>query len=203
VVSSCINDLRNSPFPYSSPEKSAERFCGKVIGEPRTHVCFGFKGGDRLKFGDIVIAVASLAVILLFLEVILGLVLIPAIGWDWGPTVVGMIGFLLSGLIVGAIFSKKIWEEAGTKTMAKIIILGAVLIMLYYAAALPAEGEWTPAVKETFLKANLGTTLTNTQWLNVESFALGEEIALNVFIGIVLSFIGLYIGSMLRKPRKS
>jgi ABC-type multidrug transport system permease subunit len=178
-------------------------FCGKVIAEPRTHMCFGFKGGDRLKFSDIVIAVASFAVVVFFLSVILGLAMIPAIGWDWGSMIVGMIGFLLSGLIVGAIFSKKIWEEAGTKTMAKIIILGAVLIMLYYAAAIPAQGEWTPAVKETFLKANPGTTLTNTQWLNVELFALGEEIALNMFIGIVLGFIGLYIGSMLRKPKKS
>jgi ABC-type multidrug transport system permease subunit len=166
-------------------------------------MCFGFKGGDRLKFSDIVIAVASFAVVVFFLSVILGLAMIPAIGWDWGSMIVGMIGFLLSGLIVGAIFSKKIWEEAGTKTMAKIIILGAVLIMLYYAAAIPAQGEWTPAVKETFLKANPGTTLTNTQWLNVELFALGEEIALNMFIGIVLGFIGLYIGSMLRKPKKS
>ena len=64
-----------------------------------------------MKFSDIVIAVASLAVVLLFLEVILGLVLIPAIGWDWGPTVVGTIGFLLSGLVVGVVFSRKIWEE--------------------------------------------------------------------------------------------
>jgi hypothetical protein len=165
-------------------------------------VCSNLKGGDRLKFGDIVIAVASLSVILLFLSLILGLVLIPAIGWDWGPTVNAIISMLLSGLIVGAIFSKKIWEEARTKTIAKIIAVGAVLMMLFYAAAIPAQGDWTPAVKEAYQSANPGTTLSKTQWLAVELSALSEEIALNVFIGIVLGFIGLYIGSMLRKPAK-
>jgi asparagine N-glycosylation enzyme membrane subunit Stt3 len=166
-------------------------------------MCFGFKGGDRLKFSDIVIAVASLAVVLLFLEVILGLVLIPAIGWDWGPTVVGTISFLLSGLIVGAIFSRKIWEEAGIKTMAKIIVLGATLLILVYAASIPSQGDWTPAVKEDYQNANPGKTLTTTQWWSVEQAAMGEVIALNVFIGVVASFIGLYIGSMLRKPTKN
>jgi hypothetical protein len=156
-----------------------------------------------LKFGDIVIAVASLAVILLFLEVILGLVLIPAISWDWGPTVVATICFLLSGLVVGVIFSRKIWEEAGIKTIAKIIVLGAVLMILFYAAAIPAQGDWTPLVKENYQNANPGKTLTTSQWWSVELSALGEVIALNLFIGIVLSFIGLYIGSMLRKQRKS
>ena len=156
-----------------------------------------------MKFSDIVIAVASLAVVLLFLEVILGLVLIPAIGWDWGPTVVGITCFLLSGLIVGAVFSRKIWEEAGIKTIAKIIVLGAVLLILVYAASIPSLGDWTPLVKENYQNANPGKTLTTSQWFYVEEAALGEVIALNVFMGVVLSFIGLYIGSMLRKPRKS
>ena len=184
-------------------KKASFDLCGKVIAEPRTHVCFGFRGGDRLKFSDIVIAVASLAVILLFLEVILGLVLIPAIGWDWGTTVVGIICFLLSGLVVGVIFSRKIWEEAGIKTIAKIIVLGAALMMLFFAAAIPSQGDWTPLVKENYQNANLGKTLTTSQWWSVEVSTLGEVIAVNLFLWIVLSFIGLYIGSMLRKPRKS
>jgi asparagine N-glycosylation enzyme membrane subunit Stt3 len=156
-----------------------------------------------LKFSDIVIAVASLAVVLLFIEVILGLVLIPAIGWDWGPTVVGTICFLLSGLVVGVIFSRKIWEESGIKTIAKIIVLGATLMILFYAAAIPSQGDWTPLVKENYQNANPGKTLTTSQWWSVEEATLAEVIALNVFIGVVASFIGLYIGSMLRKPRKS
>lgn len=164
---------------------------------------FGFKGGDRLKFSDILISVASLAVVLLFIEVILGIVLIPAMGWDWGPTVVGTIGYLLSGLVVGVVFSRKIWEEAGIKTMAKIIVLGATILILYYAAAIPSQGDWTPYVKETYQNANPGNTLTTFQWWNVEVSALGQVIALNVLIGVVASFVGLYIGSMLRKPRKS
>ena len=156
-----------------------------------------------MKFSDILIAVASLAVTLLFFNVIVGLVLIPAVGWDWGPTVVATICFLLSGLIVGVIFSKKIWEEAGIKTIAKIIVVGAVLLMLFYAIEVPTQGDWTPMVKENYQNANPGKTLTTSQWWSVEQAALGEVIALNLVIGIVLTFIGLYIGSMLRKPKKS
>jgi len=110
---------------------------------------------------------------------------------------------LLSGLIVGAIFSRKIWEEAGIKTIAKIVVLGAALLMLFYAAAIPAQGDWTPLVKETYQNANPGKTLTTSQWWSVEEYALTDTIALNVFIVVVASFIGLYIGSMLRKPKKS
>jgi ABC-type multidrug transport system permease subunit len=164
---------------------------------------FGFKGGERLKFGDIVFAVASLAVIFLFLGFILGYFMIPAIGWDWGSAVSLFVAVLVAGLIVGVIFSKKIWEEEGIKTIAKIIVLGAVLSMLYYAAAIPAQGDWTPYVKENFQNMHPGTTLTTSQWFSVELTALGQEIAINVFFLIVLSFIGLYVGSMLRNPRKS
>jgi len=156
-----------------------------------------------LKFSDIVIAVASLAVVILFLDFILDQVLIPVIGWDSGGTVVGIISFLLSGLIVGAVFSRKIWEEAGIKNMAKIIVLGAVLLMLFSAATYPSAGDWTTLVKQDYQNANPGQTLTTSQWWSVEEYALTNTITLNVFIGIVASFVGLYLGSMLRKPKKS
>lgn len=155
-----------------------------------------------MKFSDIIVAVASLAVVLLFIEVILGL-LIPAIGWDWGPVVIGTICYLLSGLVVGVVFSRKIWEEKAIKAMAKIIVLGATLLILYYAAAIPSQGDWTALVKENYQSANPGATLTTSQWWSVEVAALGQVIALNVIIGIVAAFIGLYIGSVLRKPGKS
>jgi hypothetical protein len=155
-----------------------------------------------LKFDDIVIAVASLVVIVLFLQVIVGLVLIPAIGLDWGNTAVGIIGNLLSGLIVGVIFSRKIWEEAGIKTIAKIVVLGAVLVILFLHIAIPTQGDWTPLVKEDYQKANPGKTLTTSQWWSVEIFTLDEVIAVNLLPWIVLIFIGLYIGSIIRKPKK-
>lgn len=156
-----------------------------------------------MKFGDIAIAVSSFAVIILFLGVVLGYFMIPAIGWDWGPTASSFVSVLIGGLIVGFIFSKKIWEESGIKTIAKIIVLGAVLAMLYYAAVIPAQGDWTPYVKETFNKANPETTLTTSQWFSVELTALSQEIAINVLFLAALGFIGLYAGSMLKRPQRT
>lgn len=157
-----------------------------------------------MKFSDMILAVASSAVILIFLSFILELVFIPTLGWDLAGPVDLIVSMLLGGLIVGAIFSRKIWEEeAGVKTIAKIVILGSSLLILFYAASIPSQGDWTPSVKESYQSANPGKTLTTFQWFMVEDAALIEEIAINVFIGIVTSFIGLYAGSMLRKPKKT
>ena len=41
---------------------------------------FGFKGGDRLKFSDVILAVATVAVIDVLVYYVLGIALIPSMG---------------------------------------------------------------------------------------------------------------------------
>lgn len=72
-----------------------------------------------LKFGDVVIAVASITIILILIMFPLILVLTPALGNFAGFELSAVISFLLSPIIVGYIFSQKIWEENRTKTIAK------------------------------------------------------------------------------------
>jgi hypothetical protein len=40
-------------------------------------------------------------------------------------------------------------------------------------------------------------------WVGYSQFAMVMIVALNVVFALVFSFIGLYAGSMLRKPKKS
>ena len=154
-----------------------------------------------MKFGDVVIAVASLAVILLVIEVPLGVVLIPALGFEWGPTVYSAVSILLSALIVGYIFAGKI-SEARMEAIAKILVLGAVLWMLFLINY-SSYADWAPTVKEAYQTAHPETTLSTYEWVIVESMALSQMMFINVVMGLVLAFIGLYAGSMLRRPVKS
>jgi len=64
-------------------------------------VCFGFKGGDRLKFGDVILAVASIDVIEVMIWYVLGAALIPSIGSYWGLNTAGIVSMLIAALVVG------------------------------------------------------------------------------------------------------
>jgi hypothetical protein len=44
---------------------------------------------------------------------------------------------------------------------------------------------------------------TTTDWLGYSQLVLVMMAAFNVVFALVFGFIGLYIGSMLRKPKKS
>jgi len=154
-----------------------------------------------LKFGDVVTAVASLAVILVLVGFPIDLVLRPALDPVWGGHVSGAVSILLTALIGGYVFAGKIWE-ARMEAIAKITVLSAAL-MIFYVISSPALADWNPAVKEAYLEANPGTTLSTSEWLSVESMALLQVMFINVVMVLVLGFIGLYVGSMLRRPGKS
>jgi len=154
-----------------------------------------------LKFGDVVTAVASLAVILVLVGFPIEMVLVPALGTDWATYVSGAVSIFLSALIGGYIFAGKIWE-ARMEAIAKITVLSAAL-MIFYVISLPALADWNPAVKEAYLEANPGTTLSTSEWLNVESLAILQVMFIDVVMVLVFVFIGLYVGSMLRRPGKS
>jgi len=153
-----------------------------------------------LKFGDVVTCVASLAVILVLVGIPLQMVLIPALGSNWGY-VISAVSFLLTALIGGYIFASKIWEEARMETIARITVLAAAL-MIFYVISFPSLADWSPTVKQAYQTAHPGTTLSTSEWLAVESLALAQAMLINVVMVLVLGFIGLYVGSMLRQPVK-
>jgi len=126
------------------------------------------------------------------------MVLTPALGADWAY-VISAVSYLLSALIGGYIFAEKIWKEARMKTIAKITVLSAVL-MVFYVITFPALPHWGLTVKDAYEAANPGTTLSNSEWLTVEQTVLGQVMFINVVMVLVLAFIGLYVSSMLRRP---
>ncbi len=157
-----------------------------------------------MKFGDIVMSVASMAVITILIGVPLGMVLIIPFGEDlfWGYTISNVVSILLGAIITGYYFAGKIWE-ARMEAITKIAILSAVLAMFSVTINTAALADWTPMVKETYLEANPTATLSTSEWVIVEAMSLAQGVFSNAVIVLVLAFIGLYVGSMFRGPVKS
>ena len=159
-----------------------------------------------MKFGDLVMSVASIAVIFALIAFPLETVLSPALGIsgmnNWGYIVSLIISLFLSALISGYIFAGKIWEARG-ETITKITVLWAALMMLFAIIVPAAIADWGLSVKEEYLAANPGATLSTAEWVTLEMMYIDMFTFLMVGMALVLGFIGLYVGSMLRQPAKS
>jgi hypothetical protein len=66
-----------------------------------------------------------------------------------------------------------------------------------------ANGYFNAYVKETLQSTFSTGAWTTTDWFVYTQLALIQGVVLNVVLVLVLSFIGLYVGSMFRKPKKA
>jgi len=150
-----------------------------------------------LKFGDVVTAVASLVVITLLLDSVLLAIFVPVMSTG-GTNVAGILSTLVASLIVGYVFALKMQEESKRAAIGRIVVLFTVVSM-FATMAFIANPLASPAVKES-----MDTMFSTSGWTNYDWFdAMFMLVALNVVIALVFGFIGLYAGSMLRKPKKS
>jgi len=156
-----------------------------------------------LKFGDVITAVASLTIIAVLIMFPLTLVLTPALGNFAGFMLSAVIAFLISAIIAGYIFSQNIWEERRTRTVAKITVLFTLLITVLVLIENAASGDWTPMVREDYLNANPTATPSTSDWYYIERLAIIQDDFINVILMLTITFIGLYIGSTLKKPTKT
>jgi hypothetical protein len=160
-------------------------------------------GDDSLRFGDVLIAVASLFLITVLFSYPLETMLIPTLGFSWAPTVGALVSVLISSLIVGYVFSRKMFEGR-KESIARVSVLFAVLMIFSIVVNNAALGEdFTQWVHETYQEANPAASLSTFEWYIVGAMFIGSQMFMNVITLVPLSFIGLYVGSMLRKPPKS
>jgi hypothetical protein len=156
-----------------------------------------------LKFGNVILAVASIAVIDIMLNFVLGIALIPSIGSYWGMNSAAIISILIAALFVGYIFAIKIQEESRIRSVGKISVLFASVMslsVLMSAAANPYYKDW---IDETLRSMYTTSAWTKADWYVYGQLSLLTFVVLNVVLALVLTFIGVYAGSMLRKPKKS
>jgi hypothetical protein len=160
-------------------------------------------GGDWLKFSDVILAVATVVVINVLVEFVLGIVLIPSMGSYWGLNSSFILSALVTGLVVGIVFAGKIQEESRIRAVGKIaVLLGAVEAVAVLLSA-SANSYFGAYITETVQSMFSTSAWTTTDWFVYWQLGLLEGMALNVVLVLVLGFIGLYVGSMLRKPKKT
>jgi hypothetical protein len=157
-----------------------------------------FGGGGALKFGDVIVVVASLTLGYFLFDCLFNLALIPTTSSDYGAMVAVILSILASGLVVGYIFAGKLREESKRASIGKAAVLFAVvfgiLVMIVYAAIF----HYGLMVDEN-LQSMYKVAWTNTTWFAYELMALSIDTAMFAVFALVFSFIGLYVGSM-RKP---
>jgi hypothetical protein len=155
-----------------------------------------------LKFGDVIVAVASSAVITLIVGTLLEMALIPVNSF-WGLEVATIVSILVSGVVVGYAFAGNIREESRMASIAKIAILSAVVFLLAVMAGYGALYHFGPRSDETLQNMYHTSSWTNTDWFAYEEMILHIETTLPVVFALVFGFIGLYLGSMHKPSAKT
>ena len=154
-----------------------------------------------MKFGDIITAVASLTVVSLLLNFVFLAVFVP-VDSSWGVNVAGILSILVASLIVGYLFAVKIQEESKMGAIGRIVVLFTVVIMFAFMA-LVAVNPYMEAWMNEDLENMFSTSgWTTKDWFSYSLVALVAMVAFNVVFALVFGFIGLYVGSRLRKPSK-
>jgi hypothetical protein len=150
-----------------------------------------------LKFSEDVIATASLVLTGFLLDFVLKGVFV-LLNSTMSEMLAWIIAFLVASLIIGYVFALKIQDEARIRTIGSIVVLSTFTLMLFLLVwiANPIASPW--------VKDSLENLFNTSGWTNYDwSAYLALAVTLEVVLALVLSFIGLYAGSMLRKPKKT
>jgi flagellar biosynthesis protein FliQ len=153
-----------------------------------------------LKFGDIIIAVASLLLVAWFIDTLLNFVLIPASA-SYGGDFAYILSVLISGLVVGYVFAGKLREESRMASIGKVVILFAVVMMLVVSmsGSIGHYNAWADENLTNMYGKTTTSSWSNAQWFWYETALLTMVASLYAVYTLVFGFIGAYLGSM-RKP---
>ena len=151
-----------------------------------------------MKFSNVIVATASLVLVGFLLNAVLHVALLPAFSVATSELLAWIVAFLVTALIVGYTFALRIQEQSRLKAIGEVVVLSSLgvmlLVMVWFGN--PMAG---PAVKDS-----MGIMFSTNQWTNAEWSAYSAFLAtIDVVVAAVFSFIGLYAGSMLRKPKKT
>jgi hypothetical protein len=107
----------------------------------------------------------------------------------------------LASLIVGYVFAVKIQEESRRGAIGRIVVLSTI-VLTFATMALFANPYTSTAINEGLESMYSTSGWTTWDWVAYSQFVMVMLVAVNVVIALVFGFIGLYAGSMLKKPKK-
>ena len=148
-----------------------------------------------MKFSNVIIATVSLVLLGLILDAFLLVAFIPMNNNSLSDLLAFIIAYLISSLAVGYVFALKIQEGSRINATGIIDVLSTFTFMLFYSVwiANTYGGAW--------FTESLNNMFNPSGWTHYEYAAYSALLASVVtIIAFVIIFIGLYVGSMLRKP---
>jgi hypothetical protein len=147
-----------------------------------------------LKFSNAITATFSLVLVGLILDAFLMVAFGSLNPNSTSDTLASIISFLVASLVVGYVFALEIQEESRIKATGLIVVLSG-FTMLMFMAIWMASGFAYPWVKDS-----LNSMFNRTSWTDYDLNAYAALwVSVLVILYLVISFIGLYAGSMLRK----
>jgi hypothetical protein len=152
-----------------------------------------------LKFSNVIIATVSLLLLGILLDAFLGVGFIRMNNDRLADMLSFIIAVLISSLVVGYVFALSIQEDSRIKAIGVIdvlstftfIVFDSIWICNYYGS------EWFMEEINSAFSPPSGWTAYDYV---AHSLLLVSFLAI---IGFMVIFIGLYAGSMLRKPKKT
>jgi len=148
-----------------------------------------------LKFSDLIIAAALLFVVGLVLNGVLFVPFAPL--KNYMSLVAGVIAGLIVSIIVGYLFAVQIREESRLRAIGSIVLLATAGLMIFIVGWF-ANPLASPAVKDAMQSMFNTSGWTDYDWFGYMALVM----ALDIIVYVVVNFVGLYVGSML-KPKKT
>jgi hypothetical protein len=154
-----------------------------------------------LKFSDAVTAAVSLSVIYILLEFVL-LAVFVQVSTVWGVDVALILSILVASLIVGYVFAEKIQEDSRKGAISRIVVF-FTLVLAFYAMTSYTNPYTSAGITEALESMFSTGGWTTLDWASYSAFLMEMIVAMYVVYALVFGFIGLYVGSILRKPKKT
>ncbi|HXX87743.1 MAG TPA: hypothetical protein VEH86_04780 [Candidatus Acidoferrum sp.] len=150
-----------------------------------------------MKFSDVIVATVSLVLFGLLLNGFLLVAFGSLSASSTSDTLASIISFLVASLVVGHVFALKIQDESRIKAIGVVVVLSAFALLIFTSIwmATPFAYNW----EQDFLNSMFNRTTQSWSHYDLNAYAALAG-SIEVIMGIVISFIGLYAGSMLRKP---
>ena len=149
-----------------------------------------------MRFSNVIIAVVSLVLLGLILDAFLAVGFIPVNNDRLGDMLSFIIAFLISSLVVGYVFALKIREDSRIKAIGVVDVLSTFTAVVF-------DSIWICNIygSDWFQEDFKDVFNPSSGWRPYEYSAYSSLlISIIAIIGFVVIFIGLYAGSMLRKP---
>ena len=106
-------------------------------------------------------------------------------------------------MIIGYRFAVKIHEKSRMGAIGRIAVLFTVVLMFVVMALVAVNPNMQTAMDESLESTYSTSEWTTTDWAGYSWVSMVMLVAVNTVIVLVFSFIGLYAGSMLKRPTKS